>query len=151
MPCIDIPDDVQEGHAFRNLGQANDPSTWQGPQKTITDPHDIYRHIIQHNTHQINQAVSTPFGSGILTNALGPYATKPLANSMLSGEDIPSDILEHALPETVHLLKHLQSHKDLPPIEIDITGKQFHDTYKQVKEQTASSSSGCPIGHTTRQ
>jgi hypothetical protein len=124
-----------------------DPKIWKGPWRSITDQSIIVKHICMANIRQYNQAYPTPFGSGVLAEAIGSMADTPLAKSILEG-NLPSPP-NFPLQETQKILENLAKplllvNKD---IKSKITSDQFIATYKKVKECTSSSLSGHHVAH----
>ncbi len=125
-----------------------DPTTWDGPWVSITDPVIIAKYVCAQNTRQYNQAEEIPFGSEYLGRCIGQSAATAEASAILQGTFHPNKD-ENLLPETLDILSSLG--KPLPMgnhiTTSSITPEDFISTYKIVKENTSSSPSGRHVGH----
>jgi hypothetical protein len=122
-----------------------DPKSWTGPWKTITNPEDIAKVIIEMNRKQYHQAHGTPFGSGILANMVGHAGDSPITETLLAGEmhPLPQDIL----PESRHVLQTLATPYPMTTRTTQIEEEEFMASCRVAKESTSSSPSGRHIGH----
>lgn len=76
---IDVPDDTHsKSPSGEPYGDPANAKTWKGPWRLVTDPLELENIIIEMNTSQYNQAVTTPFGSGPLADLLDLTAQNPL-------------------------------------------------------------------------
>jgi hypothetical protein len=139
---VDIPD---EAASSTSTGNPNDPKTWKGPWKSVTNPMDLAKVVKEINRQQYHQAHNTPFGSGPLADQVGRRGDTLLAQQLLQG--VLPDITSTLLPETQCILKTLARDYPIAMATATITDKEFQDSYKAAKEATSSSPSGRHIGH----
>jgi hypothetical protein len=84
-----------------------DPKTWTGEWSPIFQPEMIAAHVCAANKRQYNQAMPTPFGSGILAEYVGLKADTEGAQLILEGILPPVSIMDTLLPETTRIIKCL--------------------------------------------
>ena len=111
-----------------------DSKSWTGPWKTIMNPEDIAKVIIEMNRKQYHQAHGTPFGSGILANMVGHAGDSPITETLLAGEmhPLPQDIL----PESRHVLQTLATPYPMTTGTRQIEEEEFMASYRIAKEST---------------
>jgi hypothetical protein len=107
------------------------------------DEERLYPRILSRNEYHFAQAEKTPLAGGSLGKELGNYGTSKAAQAVLRGEWKP----EYPLKELQLFLAELKQPSSISPIHQDITDQDFHKEFRQVKEQTSSSTSGRHVGH----
>lgn len=143
---LDVPDTERDCLDLRDLGNPEDPASWRGPWRSVSDPAEISAYIAKQNIIQFHQAASTPLGSGRLATALGVAATTPTADAILAGDDL-SHLISHLPTEVAHILSTMKAPENIPPINVLISSEKFQEAYKRVPEKTSSSPSGRHVGH----
>jgi hypothetical protein len=140
---MDIPDvsAVTEGS-----GDPDDPKTWKGPWKSVTNPTEIAREVCKVNARQYHQAHSTPFGSGPLADLFGRRGDTPSAEILLQGS-APATLPSSTMPETIRVLQSLASPVHAVTGSAVISPDEFRSSYRIAKEGTSSFPSGRHIGH----
>ncbi len=139
----DIPDAaaVTEGP-----GDPDDPKSWKGPWKSITNPTEIARAVCKVNARQYHQAHTTPFGSGLVARLVGRCGDTSTANALLQGT-IPESLPSSTMPEILKVLNTLASPVSIASGTAVITPDDFRSTYRVANEGTSSFQSGRHIGH----
>jgi hypothetical protein len=101
------------------------------PWQTLTNPEEIARAVSQMNIAQYHRAHNTPFGSGLIGQAIGCRANTPVAAELLAGN---SPILPNIFPETQRIIDLLGT-STLSPLSMDtiITEEEFITGYKVVR------------------
>jgi hypothetical protein len=85
---IDIPDAAA---VTETSGDPNQPKTWKGPWKSVTNPHEIAREVCKINANQYHQAHHTPLGSGPVATLLGRRGNTPASGELLRG-NLPDNL-----------------------------------------------------------
>jgi len=139
---IDVPDPAA---ANDTSGDPNQPKTWRGPWKSVTNPSEIAKVVCQVSTEQYRQAHGTPFGSGPLADLFGRRGDTLSSDDLLRGTlpDLPSTLI----PETLRILQTMATQLPTADGKSVITPEEFGSTYTIANEQTSSSPSGRHIGH----
>jgi len=141
---VDVPDSSTLDPKY---GDPTKPKTWAGPWISKDDPEEIAKVVRDMNIAQYHQAYQTPFGTGLLAEAIGRRADTDRAKPLISGtlEGLPIDSL---LPETSRLLSTLTTpYPTIPVQSLDISNEVFIELYKAIDERTSSSPSGRHVGH----
>jgi len=140
---IDIPDAsaVTEGS-----GDPDNPKSWKGPWKSITNPVEIAREVCKVNAKQYHQAHTTPLGSGHIGQLFGRRGDTSASDTLLGGT-LPEDLPANTLPETIRILNTLATPVPSVDGEPIISSDDFRSTYRVAHEGTSSSPSGRHIGH----
>jgi hypothetical protein len=140
---------------------------WEGPWRTITEPEQLATHVASANARQYHQAINTPFGQEPLHTCFGYKGDAPGADSLISGQLPPPEIMDQLLPETKAILQYLSALASTPPDDqkpledptssqhsatgkqqsLLITSDQFRKLYTIMDERTLSSLSGRHLGH----
>jgi hypothetical protein len=131
-------------------GNPKDPKKWTGPWTVLYEPEKIARAITKAIIRQYNQAEHTPFCSGKLAEAIGPWATTPTADNILAGEQLPEELTQGHLPETLQIIQQIGIKPDLQrskDSKVRITPEMFRGVYKKLDEKTRSSPSNQDISH----
>jgi len=145
LRTIDIPHSTE----IEPFPAGPDPKTWDGPWRTINDPSTIAKHICAANSRHYHQAHNTPCGKEPLASYLGYKADTPGSKKVLDGENLPPELAENLLPETLAIFRTLQSLAAYPHTIVPThnTLDQFISCYKAMDERTSSSPSGRHLGH----
>jgi hypothetical protein len=126
-------------------GDPNNPKTWKGPRRSVTNPTDIAKAVCKANIEQYHQAHITPFGSGPLAALIGRRGDTPALVDLLRGT-IP-ELLNLLMPETMRILQTLATQYPAATGTAVITPEEFVSTCRAADENTSSSPSGRHIGH----
>jgi hypothetical protein len=143
LSCIDIPDAAV---ATEGSGDPDNPKSWKGPWKSITNPTEIARAVCKVNARQYHQAHTTPFGSGLVARLVGRRGDTSTANALLQGT-IPESLPSSTMPEKLKVLNTLASPVSIASGTAVITPDDFRSTYRVANEGTSSFQSGRHIGH----
>jgi hypothetical protein len=92
---VDVPDRTAQSPT---TGNPDDPKTWTGPWKTITNPDELAKIIKEINRQQYHQAHGTPFGSGPLAEQIGRRGDTEIAMDLIHGKLPPH--VDNQMPET---------------------------------------------------
>jgi hypothetical protein len=120
---VDIP---TTSPPFR-FGVGTDPTLWEGPWTTVSNPVEIATHICAANATQYHQANGTPFGSDPQLSYSGYKADTPGSEKIISGTSPPPEVLVGLLPETKAIISTLISfaQSKFPPTPEMITQEDF--------------------------
>jgi len=135
---IDVPD---ASAASSTSGNPNNPKTWKGPWRSVTNPNEIATVVCQINAAQYHQAHDTPFGSGPPADMIGRQGDTVISADLLQGK-LPTSLPSDLLPETLHVLQSLATPTPTADISPIITDEEFVQTYRVAQENTSSSPSG---------
>jgi hypothetical protein len=135
---IDVPD---ASAATEGSGDPEDPKTWKGPWKSVTNPVDIAKEVCKVSARQYHQAHGTPFGSGPVADLVGRRGDTPSSAALLQGS-LPIGLPTSIKPETFRVLQTLATPVPNVTGNVAITLDEFRSTYKVAQENTSSSPSG---------
>jgi hypothetical protein len=79
----------------------------------LREPEQIAKAISIANIRQYHQAYSTPFASGKLADAIGPWAISDTADKILAGDPLPDELLQGLLPEILRIIEQIGIPPDL--------------------------------------
>lgn len=86
---IEVPDTTElfapDGTSY---GDPEDPKTWKGLWRPVTDPAELEDFIFKINIKQYHQAHNTPFGQVPLATLFGRDGTTEFAKNFLEGKPI---------------------------------------------------------------
>lgn len=139
---IDVPDALASNETN---GDTNNPKTWKGPWKPVTNPTEIAEAVCKVNTAQYHQAHNTPFGTGPVAELFGRRGDTTASVDLLRGR-LP-ELPDATLPETMRILQTLAQPYPAAPGTAIISPEEFVSTYTAASKQTSSSPSRRHIGH----
>jgi hypothetical protein len=111
--------------------------------EVLTDPQEIEDRIIRRNILHFGQANDTPFNSKEFIDMFGTDGDSETTEALLQGT-LP-DI--SAFPVEVQLILKKISENPQPAIDTTITSEDLKGLFKNWKETTSTSPSGCHLGH----
>jgi hypothetical protein len=111
--------------------------------KLLTDPEEIEKTIIARNINHFGQADSTPFNSKEFTDIFGIDGDSEETEALLRGE-LPD---MEALPIEVQLILKEIAKSPQPTLDPTISCDDLKSLFKNWKETTSTSPSGCHLGH----
>ena len=114
----------------------------------IHDEDEICRTLLEQNHAGLLGANATPLAQGRLKEILGPFGLTPECDKILDGtlnvEELSDDPVLHAL---LRNWQHTDASRDSPPIDLDVTRKEWCDIVRNISERKSSSPSGVHLGH----
>jgi hypothetical protein len=111
--------------------------------KILNDPQQIEKTLIDRNITHFGQAHNTPFTSDDVTRIFGQDGHSHNTEELLQGS-IPD--IDH-LPIKVQLILKKIASSPQPTFDPEISTNKLKETYKNWKESTSTSPSGCHLGH----
>jgi len=115
---------------------------------TCTTKHDVEMHLIQQNQKHSKQALNTPLmRSSVSANIIDPMSPSNKIDDLLQGTFHPSSIPDYQFNQVEQ--DWFSSLKSIihEPISLALSIDDFQTHFKHKKECTASSPSGCHMGH----
>jgi hypothetical protein len=109
----------------------------------LTDPQEIEHTIIDRNIKHFGQATDTPFNSKQFTDVFGLDGDSDATENLLQGK-LPNI---SKFPIEVQLILKKLSQNPQPTIDSSITRDDLISLFKNWKESTSTSPSGCHLGH----
>jgi len=140
---IDVPD---VSTTTEGSGDPDNPKSWKGPWKSLTNPVEIAREVCKVNAKQYHQAHYTRFGSGPVAQLFGRRGDTLASDALLAGT-IPEALPPTTLPETIRVLNTLATPVPTATGDAMVSSDDFRSTYRVAHESTSSSPSGRHIGH----
>jgi hypothetical protein len=140
---IDVPD---ARAATETSGDPNDPKTWKGPWRSVTNPVEIAELVCKINSSQYHQAHHTPYGSGPIAERFGRRGDTPASVDLLRGTISP-DFPPNIMAETLRVLRTLAVPAPQCQGNAVVSEEEFVSSYRVAQESTSSSPSGRHIGH----
>jgi hypothetical protein len=111
--------------------------------KTIVDPTEVEKHILQRNKIHFAQAHDTPLAQPRITNLLGLSGTASIADQLLKGTINPSTITNDKFGRAI--LGMCQ--RTNPEMSYEISLEEFKQSYKTWQVGTSTSPSGQHLSH----
>ena len=126
-------------------------TTW----KTISDKDEIFRLLVERNTEKLCMSNKSPFATGPIADAIGPYGDNDIVDNILDGTITPESLGLDPLTidkEFDALLTALQyattpTGEKIPQMESLISLDEYKQLYGKTSEMTASSPSKTHMGH----
>jgi hypothetical protein len=109
----------------------------------IHDQQLLQQFLIKRNMVHFRQAHGTPF-TIVPLNKLDWNASSSEAESLLNGQ-IPS-VLYNTNPFAMDILSHIANREQLPEIDTYLSPDEIAQGFRQWKETTSTSPSGCHLG-----
>ena len=128
--------------------------TPDGEWEHITDPVEIFRHILHKNTHHLFKSHKSAFTTGSIANDIGPYGDHPIVEDILQGTyKIGTEYLQRQdyreLTTFIKALRYatLPNGQQIPQTTAQYTQEVYQKGFNGMKEHTASSPSKVHMGH----
>jgi hypothetical protein len=121
----------------------NDPKDSQTIFKSIIDPMEIDRHILQRNQIHFSQARHTPLAKPAVSALLGFGGTRSVADQLLQGTVAVRTITEDPFGQAILL----QCKRVNPVLPAGISIDEFKASYKIWRIGASTSPSGCHLSH----
>ena len=129
----------------------NGVTTW----KTISDKDEIFHLLIQRNTEKLSMSNKSPFATGPIADAIGPYGDNDIVDKLLNGTLTPESLgidpndIDIELNTLLQALQYATTPtgKKIPQIESMISLDEYKQLFRKTGEMTASSPSKTHMGH----
>jgi exonuclease III len=120
-----------------------DPKASSTVFKTVVDPIEIERHILQRNKLHFSQARYTPLATSAVSELLGFGGTRSVADRLLKGTVAVEVITDDPFGQAILA----QCKRVNPVVPAGITIEEFKSSYKMWRVGTSTSPSGRHLSH----
>ena len=110
---------------------------------------EICRNLLDQNHNNLLGANSTPLAQGRFKEILGPFGLTPECDRLLDGTfDVTELTDDPVLQAWLRNWQHTEASRTSPPIDLEVSRKDWCDIVRHISERKSSSPSGVHLGHT---